>query len=270
MYSVFVDDAQQKKPTRPGMTSMVATGAVVVPVDAVAVLEREIEDICNSYGFSTSDEIKWSPKKKNRRHRDFTNRAECYIKMLSLAKQSDAKALVVISDTRCEPVVRGLSDHQFATFAALLERIDNLNSVSIVISDQPGGGYKDNKVFLDNCKELITKGTSFRSMNQISINVVTTSSHHVRLLQLADVVTSCTLAYISGEDKHSPPVFKHIKPIVRQHYNSYGGAGIKIHPDYLYANLYHWLLGDSHYNRGGSGHPFPIQNRPYSDNPKIC
>lgn len=269
MYFVFVDDAQQKKPTRPGMTSMVATGAVVVPVDAVAVLEREIEDICNSYGFSTSDEIKWSPKKKNRRHRDFTNRTEYYIKILSLAKQFEVKVLVVISDIRYEPVVSGLSnkDHQFATFTALLERINNLNSSSIVISDQPGGGPKENKRFLDNCKELITKGTSYQSMRRIPINIVTTPSRYVRLLQLADVVTSCTVSFVSGEDKYSPPVFEHIIPLVRRHNASYGGAGIKIHPDSLYVNLYHWLLGDSHYNRGGGGYPFPIQSKPYSDSP---
>lgn len=267
MYSVFVDDAQQNNPTRPGLGSLVATGGVVVPDDAVAILEKQIEATCNSYGFSTSDEIKWSPKKKHRRHRDFANRTECYIKILSLAKQSEVKALVIISDTKYQPVVNYLPDHQFATFTALLERINNLDSSSIVISDQPGGGSKDNKKFLDNCKELITKGTPFQDMKNIPINVVTTPSRYNRLLQLADVVTSCTLSYVSGENTYSPPVFEHIIPIVRRHNASYGGAGIKIHPDFKYVNLYHWLLGDEHYNRFGSGYPLPIQSRPYSDNP---
>lgn len=230
MYTVFVDDAQQKKPTRPGMDPLVATGGVAVPDNAIVILEEQIEDTCKSYGFSTDDEIKWSPKKKHHRHRDFASRTEFYITILSFAKQSDVKALAVISDTQNKPVVKDLSDHQFATFTALLERINSLNSSSIVISDQPGGGTRENKKFLDKCKELITKDTPFQSMKQIPINVVTTSSRYIRLLQIADVVTSCTLAYISGENKYSPPVFEHIMPIVRRHNASYSGAGIKNPP----------------------------------------
>lgn len=264
MYYVFVDDAQQNNPTRPGLEPLVAMGGVAVPDDAVDILEKKIEDICYSYGLSTRDEFKWSPGKNQSRFREITDRAEFFKKILSLAKQSDVKALVIISNMRSTPIVNYLSDHKFATFAALLERINSLDSSSIVLSDQPSGGSVDHKAFLDNCKELITKGTSYQDLKNIPF-VVTASSCYIRLLQLADVVTSCTLSYISGENTYSPPVFKHIIPIIHRHNNCYGGAGIKIHPDFLYANLYHWLLGDEHYNRFGSGHPLPIRSRPYSD-----
>jgi hypothetical protein len=37
-----------------------------------------------------------------------------------------------------------------------------------------------------------------------------------------------------------------------------GGSGLKLHPDLCYLNLYHWLLGDSYYRRGGGGHTLPM------------
>jgi hypothetical protein len=43
-----------------------------------------------------------------------------------------------------------------------------------------------------------------------------------------------------------------------------GGLGLKIHPDFRYANLYHWLLGDSHFVRYQSGYPLPFKSRPYA------
>lgn len=264
MYYVFVDDAQQKNPTRPGLEleHLVAMGGVAVPDDAVVNLGNQIEGTCGRYGLSASDEFKWSPGKNDPFRGVVANRTQFYIDILSLAKQSEIKALVVISNERSTPVVNYLPDHQFATFAALLERINSLDSPSTVIADQPGGVYKE---FLDNSKDLIEQGTPFQDMNNIPFNVVTTPSRYNRLLQLADVVTSCTLSYVSGENTYSPPVFRHIIPIVRRHNNRYGGVGIKIHPDFLYVNLYHWLLGDEHYNRFGSGHPLPIRSRPYSD-----
>ncbi len=275
MNLVFVDDAQQNNPTRPGLESepLVATGGVVVPHDAVAILEKQIEDTCHSYGLSTSDEFKWSPKKKKKNHSRFRalpNRAGFFIKILSLAKQSDVKALVIISNMRSTPIVNGLSDHKFATFVTLLERINRLDSSSFVISDQPGGGPREIKELLDNCKKLIAEGTPFEDMKKITPNVVTAPSHHHRLLQLADVVTSCTLSYVCGENIYSPPVFnQHILPLVHRHRDRYGGAGIKIHPDYLYANLYHWLLDDKYYNEKGSGRLLPMPERPYSTSPII-
>ncbi len=42
------------------------------------------------------------------------------------------------------------------------------------------------------------------------------------------------------------------------------GEEFKLHPDYRYVNLYHWLLGDSHYLRNMGGWPLPFQTRPYA------
>jgi len=81
----------------------------------------------------------------------------------------------------------------------------------------------------------------------------------------ADVVTSCVVARVSGESTHSPPVFDLIKPLLRSDGHRIGGVGLKIHPDFVYANLYHWLLGDSHFHRFNIGFPMPLKDRPFSN-----
>jgi hypothetical protein len=63
----------------------------------------------------------------------------------------------------------------------------------------------------------------------------------VRLLQTADLITSFTLAMVSGEDRHSAPIFGLIKFLLMSEMGRIGGVGLKIHPDYVYANLYRWL-----------------------------
>jgi hypothetical protein len=46
-----------------------------------------------------------------------------------------------------------------------------------------------------------------------------------------------------------------------------GGVGMKIHPDFRYANLYHWLLGDEFFARYMSAVPLPLMGRKYAASP---
>jgi hypothetical protein len=50
---------------------------------------------------------------------------------------------------------------------------------------------------------------------------------------------------------------------------SIGGTGVKIHPDFRYANLYYWLLDDSHLRPGWKATPLPLKARPYFDSSDI-
>ena len=61
--------------------------------------------------------------------------------------------------------------------------------------------------------------------------------------------------------------FDMIHPILRREGDRIGGVGLKLHPDFVYANLYHWLVGDAHYWRGNIGTPLPLKGRPYSTDP---
>jgi hypothetical protein len=92
---------------------------------------------------------------------------------------------------------------------------------------------------------------------------VTTDSRLSRLVQLADVLTGCTVAYVGGEEKYAPGTFQRARPIVRSDGGRIGGVGVKIHPDLRY----HWLFGDSHLWKGGVGTDLPIKGRSYSNSP---
>ena len=137
----------------------------------------------------------------------------------------------------------------------------------VVIVDTPSGTRGDEDRFLGRCLDTIQRGTPYVRFERIALNVISTNSKLVRLLQLADVVTSCTLAYIGGEPQWSLPVFEQIKTILRSDYGRLGGCGVKIHPDLRYRNLYHWLLGDTHFVRYQSGVPLPLANYPYAQSP---
>jgi hypothetical protein len=45
------------------MGSLVAVGGFHLPGSAVRTLSRELDEICENYGFPTGEEFKWSPNK---------------------------------------------------------------------------------------------------------------------------------------------------------------------------------------------------------------
>jgi len=137
----------------------------------------------------------------------------------------------------------------------------------VVIVSQPSGDRKSESKFLADCLETLRAGTEYVKPERIVLNVLTTPPRFIRLLQLADVVTSCAVAFVGGESSFSPPVFSSIKPMLARELGRVGGVGLKIHPDGKYRNLYHWLLGDSHFMRFMEGFPMPLPNYPYSANP---
>ncbi len=272
MHLAFIDDAQQANPTRPGMRPLVATGGIVVRVDAAGSLESELDVICATYGFPDGEEFKWSPGRDDwmRDNVVGAKRSDFFTGVLAAAAESGVTVLVMISDTHCRPATNGAPTPQFDTTVMFLERLHNYvndeGSYAVVIADRPGGGTRQDTEFLVSCQRVLTRGTHYVTLDRLPINLVTTESKLVRLLQLADLVTSCTTAFVAGENKYSPTVFEAILPLVRREYDCYGGRGIKIHPDSRYRNLYHWLLGDSHFIRFGTESPLPDRQRPYAVN----
>jgi hypothetical protein len=101
------------------------------------------------------------------------------------------------------------------------------------------------------------KGTRYVKFDRIAINLLCTQSRFVRLLQCADVVTSCVTAYVSGEHVWSPRVFAAIKPLLHSKDGRIGGYGLKFHST-RHRDLYHWLLGDSTYFAHGITYDLPL------------
>lgn len=271
----FADDSRQNRPSRNGMGPLIATGGILVKGDKVRALEKEVDNLCTiDYDMPQEEEFKWSPDRGSwfRQNLVEENRTQFFIEVLSLFKSADAKAIVVIVDMEARTATDAPTHEQDVT-SLLLERVDNqlarMRSEGIVIVDRPRGDRGDEYKFLAGCLETLRSGTDYVSYDHIALNVLSTPSRLIRLLQAADVVTSCTLSAIGGEDTYSPPVFHEIKDLLLKESGRYGGVGLKIHPDFKYANLYHWLLGDTHFWRYNCGNPLPLRAWPYNAGPDI-
>ena len=84
-----------------------------------------------------------------------------------------------------------------------------------------------------------------------------------QVVQLADLITSCTLSFVSGENRFAPTTFQYVRPLLRSEANRIGGIGVKIHPESKYANLYHRLFGDQSYILHNVTYPLPLPGHPF-------
>lgn len=155
--------------------------------------------------------------------------------------------------------------------AMFLERVnhqcDQNISCGMVVVDRPSGSRANEDKFLGYCLETVQVGTKYADMENIVHNVVSTPSKLSRLLQAADLVTGASVAHIAGENLYSPPIFQAIIPLFYNDGKRIGGYGLKLHPDFRYLNLYHWLVEDSHFWRMNVGIPLPKQGHLYFAGP---
>jgi hypothetical protein len=105
------------------------------------------------------------------------------------------------------------------------------------------------------------KGTRYVQFDRIAINLLCTQSRFVRLLQCADVVTSCVTAYVGGESLWSPRVFAAIKPLLHSSGGRIGGCGIKFH-DTRHRNLLPLVVGRLDLLRGRDNLHFTARRNP--------
>lgn len=268
---VFVDDAQQTKPTRSGMGPLLAIGGLHVPEQSIQQLEGATESLCVEYGFPPHEIFKWSPGKELWMHKNLVGerRQDFFMRVLGLAKDNGAKAIVIIEDITSTTATKAKTP-QIDLIQLFLERahheLASGQCGGMVVVSQPSGNRKSENKFLSSCIETLKSGTDYVKPDRI-IYVFCSPPRFIRLLQVADVVTSCTTAFVSGEDSFSPPVFDEIRAILATELGRIGGVGLKLHPDFKYGNLYHWLLGDSHFVRFMQGWPMPLPDRPYSSDP---
>lgn len=252
------------------MGPLVAVGGLLVPGEALRALEQQLDALCKRYGFPPGQEFKWSPGRELWMWDQLVDRQRTafFIEALEVARANNAQALVVAEDTNHALAIRDAGDHEMDVVAMFLERANNVLTTrqrhGVVVVDRPTGGRPEETRYLIRCLESLQAGTKFVQHDHIAVNVLTTASELVRLLQLADVIVSSSLAFVSGENRYSPPVFDYIRPLLYRGYlGSYGGSGFKIHPDFNYVNLYHWLLGDTVFWKRGVGNMLPLKQFPY-------
>ena len=284
---IVADDSKQNKPSRPGMGPLVAFGGIHVPGEAVRMVEAEIGSICKSFGFPDSGdhpghppnygEFKWSPNADQWMHDNLLveKRKSFFTEVLRLLHCHGVSAMVALRDTSKNPATKDRQNKQkletdvtWVFLERANSRLRDCKKEGLVIVDRPGGNSGNEEKLLEKCQDVLYQGTKYVKFDKIALNVVCTSSHLVRLLQAADLVVSCTTAYIGGESPYSPPVFDQgIRPLLRSADGCVGGYGLKLHPDFRYANLYHWLLGDTALSRRGTVLSLPCPDRPYSTGP---
>lgn len=264
----FADDSRQYKPSRPGMGPLVALGGISIPANEVGSTGNSIDDLCNDFGFPPNEEFKWSPGKELWMRGNLTGakRKDFFEAVINILSKKEVIAVVIIEDSNSRPATGPYSTELDVT-KMFLERVDRLcgrcGCQGLVVVDRLGGNREKEDAFLFECLETLQSGTTYVKPKHIAHNVLCTSSKLSRLLQVADIVTSCTLALASGEKRYAPPIFETIKPLFDKAMGRIGGYGLKIHPDYKYVNLYHWLLGDTVFWKLSSGWPLPLPGRPY-------
>jgi hypothetical protein len=265
---IVADDAEKKKPLRPGMNSMLAIGGIHVPSEQVVPLERELGAMCREVGFPENQEFKWSPGRRDWMRDGLVeeNRSTFFRGCLDAGARAGVTVIVAMVDAKRGMAETSSDSHEEDVVTLFLERANNHledeRADAVVIADRPGGSRKQENKFVGRCIETLREGTGFVKFERIGF-VITGDSRHARLLQLADLVTSCTASYVCGQPEHHTKLFlEKVLPLMRSDSSIYGGYGLKLHPDYTYANLYHWLLGDEYLGRVGK--PLPAAGRPYA------
>lgn len=264
----FADDSAQSKPTRPGVGPLLAAGGLHVPGEEVGPLERELAQTCYEAGFPGKEEFKWSPGRELWMYSNLVGdaRRDFFLKVLRAASRHEATACVVMVDTSHAPAT-GAKTPELDVLTLLVERVHGLlvsaRQDGHLLVDRPGGDRQNETRFLSDAISTIVEGTEFVIPERIAL-VTTGPSQLVRCLQLADLITSCTTQYVAGETTYAPPVFEGISRLLRRDLGRVGGYGLKIHPDFKYANLYHWLGNDTHFWRANMGIPMPLAFRPYA------
>jgi hypothetical protein len=109
MHLVFADDARQANPSRPGMGPLVATGGLIVPADTCGQLEAALNQACADASFPDGQEFKWSPGRDTwmRRNLIEDHRREFFLRVLGIANDADARAIVAVEDTNHNPANTG-------------------------------------------------------------------------------------------------------------------------------------------------------------------
>jgi hypothetical protein len=269
----FMDDAGQRDPRRPGMGALVAVGGIIIPGVKARELEGQVDRVCEEFGFPGGEVFKWSPGKDHwmRDNVKDDKRQNFFRAILEAAALMQARAHVTIEDKSRAVANSGSSTHEQDVTTLALERFQQTlareNSCGVSIAAQPGGGSKEEERFLAECLKLRDAGSDYVSFQNFATNVLTSPFAHTRLLQVADLVTSCTTAMVAGNDKFAGPVFEYVRPLLLSDAERIGGFGLKLHPDYCFANLYHWLVGDQYIRKGWTGYPLPSKAHPYAIDP---
>jgi hypothetical protein len=257
----FADDSSQRG-RRERMGQVVSIGGVFVEESALRPLASVIDTIAAAAGIPPGTEIKWSPRKDtwiyDNLHGDARRR--CYASFLEAAVNHGVRAIVVCWDTGRTTLV---GKDAFARcvgflFERVVTHLTANERQAIIVADRPSGGHREDTAFLQEFLDLVENGTQHVDPDRVLLNVLTTPSHLLRHLQLADLVTGIATAMVCGTYEYAGPLFPLVNQLlIKNKMDHVGGTGLKVFPDDL-VNLYHWVLGERFLHRGGGAVAYPL------------
>ena len=258
----FFGDDSYRKGTRGGMGMLVAFGGILLPDEALRPLQARLRDVRDRFGLPEAEELKWSPRRGSWIHERLTgeNRRSCYRDVLRAAREHDGTVFVVGYDLGRRP--GRPEDALLQCITWCFERIsmclEDRRDLGVIICDRPGGGKKEEDALLGTVVSTIQDGTDFIPPGQIPLNVLTTPSHLVIELQLADVIVGITNAMVAGDVGYAEPLFEEIRPMFHRNALGYvGGTGLKLYPNDL-LNLHHWVGKEDVFTRVESQQQWPL------------
>jgi hypothetical protein len=248
MRLVFIDDSEQRQPSRNGLGHLRALGAVIFPEAEIAGYAEDLFEIRSELGIPAGEEIKWNPKRGT-----FLSAAGGDVvyalrrRMLESAIAGDVRSIVVIIDHGKSYKSRSAAEVGQVMLKWLFERITMYlaghGDPGVVVADKPGGGAREEKQWLAETLQLTNDGTEYVRPGRIVLPIVTADSQHVPHLQLADLVTAATTAAIAGRRSGLDLGTLLARLMHRHSLRAVNGAGLVLFPETY--NLLYWCFGET-------------------------
>lgn len=262
----FADDSVQKG-FRRGQGKLVGFGGIFVPESELRGLSDDVEATARRYDIPPGVELKWSPNRSSWIHANLVDpeRPACYREILEAAAGRGVKALVAVVDLGRVQWTESRALRECVQY--VWERIEMHLSrpprTGLIVADRPSGGAREDDALLSDFLAMSSVGTGWVLPNSVALNLLTTPSHLLRHLQVADLVTGATVAAVAGS-RWASGLFPAIKPmLIKNALGFVGGTGLKLWPRGC-LNLYYHVLGETAYTRASAmaGVPLPRQSWP--------
>lgn len=265
---VFAADARRSRPLRSGVGPLVAAGGLFVPGEEAGKLEQGVEALCGDYGFPDYEEFRWSPVGDawmcgnlvgHKRWRFLED-------VVGLARERKVVAVVAVHDANC-PTFSGATGGEMDVAGAFLGCVEKRLAVrksdgAIMAPAKSENGARE-RGFVGGCLETLLNATSCVKASGVTLSALSLPFRRKRLFQLAEVVVSCITALVGGDEQCSGGVFASVKGLLARERGRTGRVGLSLHPYYMYANLYHWLVGDTYFWMHDTEFALPLACYPY-------
>jgi len=250
----FADDSVQTG-FRKGQGKLVGFGGIFVKETELRGLSDDVDAIAKRYGIPAGVELKWSPPPANWIHANLVDpdRPACYREVIDAANARGVEALVSVVDLG--RVNWSPTKALFECTKYVWERVEmHLNRpprTGLIVADRPSGGAREEDALLTEFLAMSSVGTGFVLPSNVALNLLTTPSHLLRHLQIADLVTGAAVAAVAGS-RWASSLFPSIQPLLIKNVLGYvGGSGLKLWP-WDCVNLYFHVLGESAYTRASA------------------